>query len=262
MYAQSGVAIAHLMAGRWRDAHAALDEAARSGTDRADSGTVSFSRAVAAWVALEQRDWQRAQDLAAVAAELAPTVYFRGYAYAFGFNPVALARAAQLDQALAMLEQVAPAIRASGHELGWMCAAWRLAVAYMEAGRAADARRVLDDLLDAGLRSRAPFFVGAAQRALADLALADGEPAAAVQLLLPSIETLRAHGCENELGVALGSLACAERRLGDERGARAHVREAVEILERLGTLHEPDRLRGELRDPATPSAGSSLAGDV
>jgi hypothetical protein len=246
MYAQAGVAIAHLMAGRWHDALAELEEAAASGAERSDTGTISFSRAIAAWVCLEQRDWQRALDLAAVAGELAPTVYFRGYAYAFGFNATELARTGQLEQGIAMLEHVGTEIRACGHELGWMFTAWRLALAHVEAGHSARARTLLREIHESAVRSKTAFLVGATQRVLAELALVDGDAATAAQLLHPAIDLLRAHGCENELALALGSLGCAERQLHDDDGARAHLGEAVEILDRLGTLREPERLRLEL----------------
>ena len=61
-----------------------------------------------------------------------------------------------------------------------------------------------------------------------------------------TIETLRASGSENELGLALGALGGAKRLMGNDMEAAAIAQEALAILDRLGTLEEPDRLRHEL----------------
>jgi hypothetical protein len=53
-------------------------------------------------------------------------------------------------------------------------------------------------------------------------------------------------GSENELGLALGALARAKRLTGNDVEATASAKEALAILDRLGTLEEPDRLRHEL----------------
>jgi hypothetical protein len=78
------------------------------------------------------------------------------------------------------------------------------------------------------------------------VALAQGDVEEAVRRLEPAVETLRASGSENELGLALGALGRAKRLTGDEVGATATTQEALAILDRLGTLEEPDRLRREL----------------
>jgi len=44
----------------------------------------------------------------------------------------------------------------------------------------------------------------------------------------------------------LGALGRAKRLMGDDMEATASVQEALAILDRLGTLEEPDRLRHEL----------------
>ena len=67
----------------------------------------------------------------------------------------------------------------------------------------------------------------------------------AIRRLEAAIETLRANGSENELGLALGALARAKRLVGNDLGATASAKEALAILDRLGTLEEPDRLRDE-----------------
>jgi len=83
-------------------------------------------------------------------------------------------------------------------------------------------------------------------RLLASVALAQGDAEEAVRLLEAAIDTLRASRSENELGLALGALGRAKRLMGNDVEATAIVQEALAILDRLGTLEEPDRLRHEL----------------
>jgi tetratricopeptide (TPR) repeat protein len=234
MYTQTGLALAHLMAGRFQDARAALDVAAAYGRKTSDNGTVSFANAFTAWVYLEQRDWQRALDLASVATELAPTVYFRGFAY--GFQAAALCHTGAAAQGLPVLRQIAPAVRASGHELAWIIVAWRLALAEREAGNAEAAASVLADVHASASQSGARFFLGGSERCLAELALDAGDVARATELLESAIGTLRATGSENELALALAARGRARRMLGDEQAAQTDEAAALGIFERLGTV--------------------------
>jgi tetratricopeptide (TPR) repeat protein len=122
----------------------------------------------------------------------------------------------------------------------------RLADAYVTAGDFARAHRTLLEIHGAAARSRANFFLGGSGRRLGDVALAQGEIEEAVRRLEAAIETLRASGSENELGLALGALGRAKRLTGNDMEAAASAQEALAILNRLGTLEEPDRLRHEL----------------
>jgi hypothetical protein len=71
------------------------------------------------------------------------------------------------------------------------------------------------------------------------------EPSAAV-LFEQSIEELRATAAENELALALAGYGRLQRRLGVVVKARELLREAKEIFERLGTMHEPEKVAREL----------------
>ena len=78
------------------------------------------------------------------------------------------------------------------------------------------------------------------------MALAQGDAEEAVRWLETAIKTSRASGSENELGLALGALGGAKRLMGNDMEAAAIAQEALAILDRLGTLEEPYRLRHEL----------------
>jgi class 3 adenylate cyclase/DNA-binding SARP family transcriptional activator len=244
MYAQAGAALTHMMAGRWEAALHELDEAVRTGTERSDAGMVSFCNAIGALVCVEKRDWATAIDFGNAAKETAPTVYFRGFA--FGFTAPALCQTGALEEGLAVLEQIVPMAKAARHEMAWSILAPRLADAYVMAGDYARARELLLEIHAAAARSGANFFLGASGRRLGQVALAQGEVEEAVWRLEAAIETLRASGSENELGLSLGALGRAKQLVGNDLEATASAKEALAILDRLGTLEEPDRLRHEL----------------
>jgi tetratricopeptide (TPR) repeat protein len=205
---------------------------------------VSFCNAIGAQVCLEKRDWVTAIDYGDVAKKTAPTVYFRGFA--LGFMAPALCHTGAVDEGLATLEQIVPMAKAARHVMAWSFLAPRLADAYLTAGDYERAHQLLLEIHGVAARSGANFFLGANGRRLGEVALDQGEVEEAVRRLEAAIETLRASGSENELGLALGALGRAQRLMGNEMEAAASTQEALAILDRLGTLEEPDRLRHEL----------------
>src|SRR5262249_13918052 len=132
MFTRSGAALTYMMAGRWEAALHEVDEAVATGTERSDAGIVSFCNAIGALVCVEKRDWAAAIDYVNAEQEPAPTVYFRGFAFAFTGS--ALCHAGAADEGLPVLEQIVPMAKAARHELAWTFLAPRLADAYLTAG--------------------------------------------------------------------------------------------------------------------------------
>jgi tetratricopeptide (TPR) repeat protein len=244
MFARSGAALTYMMAGRWEAALREVDEAVATGAERSDAGIVSFCNAIGALVCVEKRDWATAIDYGTAAKETAPTVYFRGFA--FGFLAPALCHTGAVDEGLPVLEEIVPMAKAARHELAWTFLSPRLADAYLTAGDYVRAHELLLEIHDAATRRDAKFFLGASGRCLGEVALAQGDAEEAVRRLEAAIETLCASGSEKELGLALGALGRAKRLTGNDLEATASAKEALAILDRLGTLEEPDRLRYEL----------------
>ena len=58
-----------------------------------------------------------------------------------------------------------------------------------------------------------------------------------------SMALLQQIGAENELALAYAGYGRLHQQQGDLAQARAYLRRALAIFERLGTLHEPDRIR-------------------
>ena len=244
MFARSGAALTYMMAGKWEAALREVGHGVATGAERSDAGTVSFCNAIGALVCLEKRDWATAIEYGNAAKETAPTVYFRGFA--FGFTAPALCHTGAIDEGLPILEEIVPMARVARHELAWTFLAPRLADAYMTAGDYSRAHETLLEIHGAAASRGASFFLGASGRCLGEVALARGDAEEAVRWLEPAIETLRASGSESELGLALGTLSRARRLTDDDVEATASAQAGLAILDRLGTLEEPDRLRHEL----------------
>ena len=158
----------------------------------------------------------------------------------------ALCHTGAVDEGLPTLEQIVPMAKAARHEMAWSFLAPRLADAYVTAGDYAQAHPTLLEIHGAAARSGANFFLGASGRRLGEVALAQGDAEEAVRWLEAAMETLRASRSENELGLALGALGRAKQLMGDDIEATAIAQEALAILDRLGTLEEPDGLQHEL----------------
>jgi tetratricopeptide (TPR) repeat protein len=244
MYAQAGAAMTHLMAGRWDAGLREIDALRATGAERSDNGLVSFADAIGCWVCLEARDWAGALARGNAAKEIAPTVYFRGFA--FGFLASALCHTGAEEDGVPVLAQIASMIRPSRHELAWIMVAWRLADAYLAVGDLGRAKEVLLEIRESASRSGAKFFVGGSDRCLAEVALAERDVEEALRRLESALVPLRESRSENELALALAALGRARRLAGDDSAADAHLQEALAIFERLGTGDEPDRVRHEL----------------
>ena len=89
------------------------------------------------------------------------------------------------------------------------------------------------------------YLAGSARRLLGEVARAEGAGGAA-EHFEESLRRLAAVGAENEQALAhagYGRLLAAQ---GDRERAREHLGRALEILERLGTRREPERVRADL----------------
>ena len=72
------------------------------------------------------------------------------------------------------------------------------------------------------------------------------DPTQAAPHLEKSIAVLEEIKAENELALAYSSYGRLHKQQGEIPQAREYLSKAIEIFERLGTLHEADKVREEL----------------
>jgi class 3 adenylate cyclase/tetratricopeptide (TPR) repeat protein len=239
-FAHAGAVLAYTFAGQWERALREAEEAVAEGQSHGESGIVSFNAAFAAFVCVEQRDWDRAAAYAQFALHEAPTVYFEGIPQMFLAS--LLCSTGKPEQGVPILEAIVPMAEASEHRVIWMYAVNFLADAYAFSGRVEDARAVLGPVLAWAERVGAGYLTARSHRTMAAIDAAAGAETAALSHLDRAIEVAQRTGSENELALALASRG---RLLLDSTG-RGDLERALAIFNRLGTLVEPDRIRAEL----------------
>jgi len=63
-----------------------------------------------------------------------------------------------------------------------------------------------------------------------------------------SIKILKKAGTKNELAISYFSLGKLFKEKGEKDKAKKHVTQALNLFEKLGTLHEPEKVREVLKD--------------
>jgi class 3 adenylate cyclase/tetratricopeptide (TPR) repeat protein len=238
-YAAGGRIVAYGLAGRWQAAKLATEAMVTEASARSESATVSFAYSMGAFAAVQQRDWERAVTYSELSLADAPTVYFQAFPQTF--LAATACATGDLEKGLPVLEFVVPFLEQSEHLLAWTTLGPPLADAYVRAGRNQDARDLLERFLACGERGRAMFVIAQINRMLGELDAAEGATSAARAHLDRAIEAAGRSHSENELALAL-----AGRGRLDGPGRMSDLERALEILERLGTCIEPDRLRADL----------------
>src|SRR5262245_4238926 len=91
------------------------------------------------------------------------------------------------------------------------------------------------------------FVIASTHRFLGEIALATNSAQREAPLAAPhferSIAMLQHIGAENELALAYAGYGRLHQQHGNLVQARTYLTRALTIFERLGTLHEPDRIR-------------------
>src|SRR5262249_28591251 len=94
------------------------------------------------------------------------------------------------------------------------------------------------------------FHIGCAHRFLGEIALQTNPAQLGAPLAAPHFETsiaaLQQIGAENELALAYAGYGRLHQQQGHAEQAREYQARASAILERLGTLGEPDKVRQAL----------------
>ena len=118
---------------------------------------------------------------------------------------------------------------------------------YWLAGEEEKARQMLEEGLEMAERFGARYYAGFAQRLLGEIALKT-HPTQAAPLFENSIAVLREIKAENELALAYAGYGRLHKQQGKTAQAQEYLTKALDILERLGTLIEPDKVRPELAE--------------
>jgi tetratricopeptide (TPR) repeat protein len=112
-------------------------------------------------------------------------------------------------------------------------------------GDPARAAQAVGECLEIAERHGMRYLIGSACRLLGEAA-GSRDPAQASAHFERSLRVLEEIQAENELALALAGYGRLLRDQGRTESAREHLGRALAILERLGTLREPERVRKDL----------------
>jgi tetratricopeptide (TPR) repeat protein len=246
-WTSAGAALALMWQGRWNEAE---DEAAcglRESEEFSDDSAISFSAWTYAMVCIQKGDLQRAKSLAerGVAAACTPA----NRLWAQGILGWVWARTGDPQRAAATLVPIVAVMQAARYAAD--ISALILGEAYVAMGAYELAHQTLEAEVARTSALGTRHIVGSAYRWLAETAArsmrSSDDFGAAVAYFRRSIDVLREIGAENELALAYAGYGRLLGMQPDHRGeARDCLARALEILERLGTLDEPDKVRRDL----------------
>jgi tetratricopeptide (TPR) repeat protein len=231
--------------GRWGQAVEEAQKALRVAEEFSDNSLISF----AVWVLSVAYTWRgdlsRGIEYGELAVQKATTPYDRtlgqrGLAWAW-------CRAGETKRGIELLTAVSPIIRAGRFMPSEIPHTCDLGEGYWLAGEDDKARHTLEGFLEITERCGAMYYLGCAHRLLGEIALKTNPTQAALHFE-QSIAILREIKAENGLALAYAGYGRLHRQQGQIALAREYLTKAMQILERLGTLIEPDRVRGELAE--------------
>ncbi len=246
-YSLAAMALACAFLGRCQRAIEYGEKQLRIAEEFTDRSLTSHALWVIARAHMYRGDSHRALEAAQRSVQIAPTTANRSWAEAT--LGVTHCRAGDAGKAVEILARLQAEYRAaryipSEHNTPFLGEAYWLAGEY-EKGRA-----VLEELLPiiepCGMR----FPVGVSHRVLGEIA-AKTDPARAAFHFKRSIAVLSQIKAEPELALAYVGYGRLRKELGRIAEARDYLNRALEIFERLGTLHEPDKVRAELAELST-----------
>jgi predicted ATPase len=250
VYSLNAGALAEASLGHWAAAVGKGEAALRTTEQFADSSLRSFAAKTIAIIYLFLGDHRRAVEYAEVASEHARALADKIIAQ--GTLAWAWCRAGACERGIEILERGLAILRIGGFRPVEVWNLFSLADGYGLAGELTKARETADECRRLAEDSGMKFFVGAACRLLAEIALATGDAAAATAHVDRAVEVLQAIDAENDLALAYATRGRIAWRHGALPAARADLARSLAILERLGTVAEPDRVR---RDLAALGAG-------
>jgi transcriptional regulator with AAA-type ATPase domain/tetratricopeptide (TPR) repeat protein len=241
-YALGAASRACTYRGRWEQAIGFAREEMELAERFADDALASHAALTLALAEGARGDLARAVAHGELALRKAPTPADKTWAHAI--LAWAWCLAGEPARGIEVLGPVVARSRAVSWRAGEFYAVW-LGEAHLLIGDRAQARQALDECLSIAERHGMRYLVGSAHRLLGE-AMRPDDAARAVAHFERSLVVLGEIGAENEKALAHAGYGRLLRDQGRVAEARRHLEGALETLERLGTLREPDRVRDDL----------------
>jgi predicted ATPase/DNA-binding SARP family transcriptional activator len=244
VYCRGALSIASANEGRFDRGLEIARDLFRRAENMGDRSAMSYAAWLMAWGFIAKGDVSQGLEVAAQAAQLAPTPADQSWAQ--GTLAVAHCRAGNAGQAIEILSQLVPACRAA-HFVPAEIFTPYLAEAYWRAGDIPMAVHALEDMLAIIEPCRMRLQIGMAHRLFGEIRATEDRNQS-ITHFERSITLLQEINAQPELALAYLAYGRLHTRLGHVTKARDYLSRALGIFEHLGTMSEPDRVRSELAE--------------
>jgi tetratricopeptide (TPR) repeat protein len=244
-YALSAAARACACLGRWDEAVEEANKALNTAEEFSDNSLISFVAWNLSMVYTWKGDLVRAVEYGELAVQKAPTPAEKAWAQrSLGW---ALCRSGDTTRGTELLTSVLPIFRAGRFINSEIPLACFLGEGYWLAGEDEKAKQTLEEGLKMAERCGFRYYAGFAQRLLGEIILKIN-PTQAASHFEKSIAIFQEIKAENNLAMAYAGYGRLHKQQGEIARAREFLTNALEIFERLGTLIEPEKVRGILAE--------------
>lgn len=175
---------------------------------------------------------------------MAPTDYFRGWAYAYLAS--ALCYLGQAERGAPILEQACALARASGHIGGYSEIAPLLIDARIRVGQFDQARELATELGEFARAFGRPYITGITELALGDLDLLAHDADTALTRFQSAAKEFDRIGARHQYAKALFGIGRTYVAQGSTAAARSALQDALGIFRELGSLGAPEEVEAVL----------------
>jgi tetratricopeptide (TPR) repeat protein len=244
VWAESAAAWSYACIGQWDNAVEVETRALKVAQDYSDNSMISFAAFILCITYTLKGDLARAVEYGELAVRIAPTPGDR--AWSGMMLAVALCRSEMTQKGIEVLTEILPHVRGRG-VLPEIWAVLALSEGYWLAGNDENAKSMLELSCEFSERFGLRYYHGWAHRILGQIAQKT-DLVKAKHHFEKSKGVFREIKAENEFALSLAAYGRFHKRQGNFSKSRAYLTEALEILERLGTLIEPEKIRKELAE--------------
>jgi tetratricopeptide (TPR) repeat protein len=246
----AATSMAYSQMGQWDQAKEDGYEGLKVAEKYSNNSLASFAAFAIALANSSENNTGQALDFAELAVRKAPTIADKVFSQS-GLS-WALCRSGQAPKGVALGTELIPMFQAVRFVPGEIWETAILAEGLLLTGEHEKATQTIKNALELAKRCEMKFFIGWAYRLLGEIALKTNPAQAGEPLAAPhfeeSIAIFREINAENELAMAYAGYGRFHKKNGQIAKAREYLTKALEIFERLGTLIEPDKVRGILAE--------------
>jgi tetratricopeptide (TPR) repeat protein len=231
--------------GCWNEAISEGQMALNAAEEFSDNSAISFAAWILSFAYMRKLDLSRAIKYATYAVDRASTPADKAWAQT-GLA-VAWLKTGEVKKGIQILASTAKTYQAVNWIFGVVWTKAYLGEGYWLNGTYDEAKRVLEESLELAGRYGFRFYIAFSHRILGEISRIT-TPDQSSAHFEKSISILKEIKAENELALAYGGYGRLYKQQRRIEKAREFFKKALKILESLGTMNEPEKIRKELAE--------------